>query len=127
MEADPKASIVVVNYNYAQFLHDAIESSLAQTYSNTEVVVIDDGSTDHSAEVIKSYGNRIIPVLKERAGQASCYASGLAASSGDLVLYLDADDFLYPHCLGDVISSWKEGCVKAHFYLEVVDERGAKL
>jgi hypothetical protein len=43
------------------------------------------------------------------------------------VLYLDADDFLYPHCLSEVVNDWPEGCAKAHFYLEVVDEHGSKL
>jgi glycosyltransferase involved in cell wall biosynthesis len=124
---DMKVSIVIVNYNYARFLRQAIESALAQTYCDKEIVVIDDGSTDDSAEVIRSYGGLIIPVLKSNAGQSSCYSRGLAVSSGDLVLYLDADDFLNPHCLSEVVSGWKQGCVKAHFYLDVVDESGARM
>jgi len=122
-----RVSIVIVNHNYARFLKQAIESALAQTYANTEVIVIDDGSTDDSSEVIRSYGNLIIPVLKNNAGQSSCYTRGLAVSTGDLVLYLDADDYLHPHCLGEVISNWSEECVKAHFYLDVVDESGARM
>jgi len=122
-----KASIVIVNYNYARFLKQAIESALAQTYHDTEVIVIDDGSTDDSAEVIRSYGNLIVSVLKNNGGQSSCYTHGLAVSSGDLVLYLDADDYLHSRCLSEVIENWKEGCVKAHFYLDVVDERGARM
>ncbi|MBV9299831.1 MAG: glycosyltransferase [Verrucomicrobia bacterium] len=122
-----KASVVIVNYNYARFLGNAIESALAQTYNDTEVVVIDDGSTDNSAEIINSYGDRIVPVLKSNGGQSSCYARGLAVSTGDLVLYLDSDDFLHPDCLSEVVNHWKEGCVKAHFYLDVVDEDGARM
>jgi glycosyltransferase involved in cell wall biosynthesis len=122
-----KASIVIINYNYGHFLRQAIESALAQTYKDTEVIVIDDGSTDKSPEVIRSYGNQIVSVLKAKAGQSSCYSRGLAVSSGDLVLYLDADDFLHPHCLSEVVSNWKEGCVKAQFYLEVVDASGARM
>src|SRR5260370_814242 len=122
-----KASILIVNYNYARFLKQAIESALAQTYHDTEVIVIDDGSTDDSAEVIRSYGNLIVPVFKNNGGQSSCYTHGLAVSSGDLVLYLDADDYLHSRCLSEVIENWKEGCVKAHFYLDVVDERGARM
>jgi glycosyltransferase involved in cell wall biosynthesis len=122
-----RVSIVIVNHNYARFLKQAIESALAQTYDDTEVVVIDDGSTDDSSEVIRSYGDLIIAVFKDSAGQSSCYSHGLAVCSGDVVLYLDADDFLRPHCVNEVITSWNEGCVKAHFYLDVVDETGASL
>ncbi len=122
-----KASIVIVNYNYARFLPQAIESALAQTYSDTEVIVIDDGSSDDSVKVIKSYGDLIVPVFKSNAGQSSCYSRGLSVSSGDLVLYLDADDFLHPRCLSEVVNHWKEGCVKAHFYLDVVDENGTRM
>ena len=122
-----KVSIVIVNYNYAQFLRQAIDSALAQTYSRTEVIVIDDGSTDDSPGIISSYGDRIVAVLKENAGQSSCYSRGLAVSSGDLVLYLDSDDYLHPDCLSEVVNHWKVGSVKAHFYLDVVDENGARM
>ena len=60
-----RASIVIINYNYARFLRQAIESALAQTYEDSEVVVIDDGSTDNSSDVIQSYSDLIIPVLKK--------------------------------------------------------------
>jgi glycosyltransferase involved in cell wall biosynthesis len=122
-----KVSIVIVNHNYAQFLQQSIDSALAQTYHNTEVVVIDDGSTDDSSEVIKSFGDLIKAVFKKCAGQSSCYSHGLGVSSGDLLLYLDADDFLHPDCISEVVGNWKEGSVKAHFYLDVVDERGAPM
>jgi glycosyltransferase involved in cell wall biosynthesis len=122
-----KASIVINNYNYARFLSQAIESALAQDYRDIEVIVIDDGSTDNSAEVIRSYGNRIISVFKENGGQSSCYYRGFQVASGDLVLFLDADDYLHAHCISGVIDNWKEGCVKAHFYLDVVDENGVRL
>jgi glycosyltransferase involved in cell wall biosynthesis len=122
-----KASIVVVNHNYARFLQQAIDSALAQSYSNTEVVVVDDGSTDRSSEVIESYRERIKAVFENCAGQSSCYSRGLAASTGDLLLYLDADDFLHPDCLSEVIGHWTKGCVKAHYYLAVVDESGSAM
>jgi hypothetical protein len=120
-----KVSIIIVNHNYARFLRQAIDSALSQTYANTEVIVVDDGSTDDSSAIIKSYGTLISPILKDNAGQLSCYYSGFAACSGDLVLYLDADDFLYANCLSEVIAHWQQGCVKAHYYLNVVDESGA--
>jgi glycosyltransferase involved in cell wall biosynthesis len=122
-----KVSIIVINYNYSRFLRQAIDSALAQTYSSTEVIVIDDGSTDDSPAIIRSYGDRIVPVLKKNGGQSSCYSRGLAVSKGDLLLYLDSDDYLHPHCLSEVVNHWREGCVKAHFYLDVVDESGVRM
>lgn len=96
--SDPKllVSILIDNYNYGRFLRDAIDSALNQTYGNTEVIVVDDGSTDDSREIIASYGNRIIPVLKENGGQASAFNAGLASCKGGFVCYLDADDIWLP-------------------------------
>ena len=79
----PLVSIVINNYNYGRFVGSAIESALEQSYSNTEVIVVDDGSTDTSREVIASFGDRIGAVLKANGGQASAYNAGFAASKGD--------------------------------------------
>jgi len=62
----PLVSIIINNYNYGRFLKEAIDSGLNQTYLHVEVIVVDDGSTDNSQEIITSYGNRIIPVLKKK-------------------------------------------------------------
>src|ERR1700757_584817 len=70
---EAKATVVINNYNYGQFLGTAIESALGQTYANTEVVVVDDGSTDDSREIIASYGDRVRAVLKSNGGQASAF------------------------------------------------------
>src|SRR6184192_1210231 len=67
----PLVSILINNYNYGRFLREAIDSALRQTYTNTEVIVVDDGSTDDSRQIIAGYGSRIVPVLKENGGQAS--------------------------------------------------------
>ena len=78
----PLVSIIVNNYNYERFVAQAIESALQQTYSPVEVIVVDDGSVDHSREIIQGYGGRIQPVLKENGGQASALNAGFAASRG---------------------------------------------
>ncbi len=90
-------SIVVNNYNYARYLPEAIDSALAQTHEHTEVIVVDDGSTDNSRDIIGRYGDRIIPVLKENGGQASAFNAGFATSRGVLIIFLDSDDVLFPH------------------------------
>ncbi|MGG6270692.1 glycosyltransferase family 2 protein [Leptolyngbya sp. AN03gr2] len=92
MKNNPLVSIIIPNYNYGRFLSEAIDSALHQSYSNVEVVVVDDGSTDHSREIIANYGDRIVAVLKQNGGQASSFNAGFAASQGDIVCFVDADD-----------------------------------
>src|SRR4029077_3087176 len=79
---------------YGRFLGRAIDSALGQAYPWTEVVVVDDGSTDESRAVIAGYGDRVVPVLKGNGGQASAFNAGLAASRGRVVIFLDSDDWL---------------------------------
>jgi glycosyltransferase involved in cell wall biosynthesis len=106
MTSGPLVTILINNYNYGRFLTDAIDSALNQTYRNLEVIVVDDGSTDDSPEIVASYGNRIISVLKENGGQASAFNAGFAASRGEIICLLDSDDSfdackverVVPHC-----------------------------
>ena len=117
-------SIVINNYNYARFLPQAIDSALNQTYDNIEVIVVDDGSSDRSPEIIKSYGDSIVPVIKENGGQASAINSGFIASHGDIVMLLDADDYLLPDAAEQVVSAWKLDTVQIQARLQLVDNRG---
>ncbi len=120
----PLVSIAIDNYNYGRFLPQAIESSLNQTYARVEVIVVDDGSTDNSCEVIRSYGARVVPVFKENGGQASAMNAGFAACSGDIIVFLDSDDFLLPHCVEKVVSVWRPGLAKVQYWLRVVGPNG---
>ncbi len=92
MKNIPLVSILINNYNYGHFLTKAIDSTLTQTYHYFEVIVVDDGSTDNSQEIIKSYGSKIHPVIKENGGQASAFNIGFAHSKGDIICFLDSDD-----------------------------------
>lgn len=125
--ARPWVDIIVDNYNYAPFLGDAVDSALAQTYERVRVIVVDDGSTDASREVIASYGDRIVPVLKENGGQASCFNAGLERATGEIVLFLDADDVLVPEAVEHVVEAFEAtpGTARVHYRLAVVDESGA--
>src|SRR5438093_8099671 len=89
MREAAQASIIISSYNYGRYLSAAIESALHQTYQNTEVIVVDDGSTDDSREVIAGYANRIKPVLKENNGQASALNAGFKVSRGDVIFFVD--------------------------------------
>jgi CTP:molybdopterin cytidylyltransferase MocA len=92
-----RATILINNFNYGAFLAEAIDSALGQDWPDVEVVVVDDGSTDDSRDVIASYGERIVPVLQENRGQASTFNAGFACATGEVVLLLDADDWFVPH------------------------------
>jgi hypothetical protein len=92
MGKQPKVSILIDNYNYCAYLGDAIDSALAQDYDNFEVVVVDDGSTDGSRDVIRQYENRIKAVFKPNGGQGSAFNALVQNSDGDIVFFLDSDD-----------------------------------
>lgn len=120
----PLVSIIVDNYNYDRFLEEAVDSALNQTYPRVEVVVVDDGSTDNSRRVIAGYGNRIVPVLKENGGQASACNAGFAASRGEIVIFLDADDYLFPHAVERVVAARETGMAKVQYRLQEIDAAG---
>jgi glycosyltransferase involved in cell wall biosynthesis len=91
-------TVVIPCYNQARFLGEAIESALSQTYKNFEVVVVDDGSDDHTSEVAARYG-RVRLVRQENNGLAAARNRGLAEGEGEYVVFLDADDRLLPDAL----------------------------
>ncbi len=88
----PLVSIVINNYNYGDFIKAAIDSALAQTYKNVEVIVVDDGSTDQSRAVISSFGERINSIFQDNAGQGAAINTGFKASRGEIICLLDSDD-----------------------------------
>ena len=123
----PLVSIVVNNYNYGHFLDQAIQSALQQTYPRTEVIVVDDGSTDHSRRVIACFGNRIKPVLKQNEGQSSTFNAGFERSKGEIVVFLDADDLLLPEAMAKAAELFQEeNVVKVHWQLWDIDGQGKK-
>jgi glycosyltransferase involved in cell wall biosynthesis len=116
MNNKPLVSILINNYNYGKFLAEAIESALAQTYSHCETIVVDDGSTDNSREIIASYGDRIIPILQENGGQASAFNSGFAASKGEIICFLDADDLFLPEKAETIVAAFDRYSDSDWFY-----------
>jgi hypothetical protein len=125
--SDPLVSIVIDNYNYGRFLAAAIESALDQTYPRVEVVVVDDGSTDDSAEVIARYRGRIRALFQPNAGQSEAFHRGFEAANGDIVLFLDSDDALRPDAVATIVGRWGPGVSKAQWSLASVDAAGAFL
>jgi Glycosyl transferase family 2 len=123
----PMVSIVIDNYNYERFVGKAIESALRQTYPRVEVVVVDDGSTDGSRQVIDRYRDRVVAVEQANGGQGAAVNAGFAASRGDVVIFLDADDELRPQAVERVARHFQPGVAKLHFRLDAVDTDGAPL
>lgn len=109
-----RGSVIIASFNYAPYLRQAVDSALSQTVA-AEVIVVDDGSTDESREIIASYGSRITPVLKENGGQASSQNAGFAVSKGDPVIFLDSDDALEPTALESARALLSDGVVKVHW------------
>ncbi|PYS05433.1 MAG: hypothetical protein DMG12_07725 [Acidobacteria bacterium] len=99
MTSERLASIIINNYNYAGFLPEAIDSALNQTYRNTEVIVVDDGSTDNSRRIIATYNDSIEAILKPNGGQISALNAGVHASRGSVIIFLDSDDTLFPEAV----------------------------
>jgi glycosyltransferase involved in cell wall biosynthesis len=91
-----KVSVIIPNFNYADFVGEAIESILKQTYQNTEIIVVNNGSTDNSLEILRSFGDRILIVDQANLGQSGARNAGLAKSTGELIAFLDADDLWEP-------------------------------
>jgi glycosyltransferase involved in cell wall biosynthesis len=118
------ASIVVDNYNYGRFLKEAIDSALDQSYPDIEVIVVDDGSTDDSQEIIEGYGDQITSVLKENGGQASAFNAGFQLSRGEVIFFLDADDRFFPTTVEAAMGLFEASVAKIHWPLREINEHG---
>jgi len=121
----PGLSIVVSSYNYGRYLRSAIDSALAQQCDALQVIVVDDGSTDDSLDIIKSYGDRIETLLQDNQGQVLSCAAGLKQCRHDIVIFLDSDDRLEPFAAKDIIMRWTPKTVKLQYALQAIDSDGA--
>ena len=121
MKQTPLASIIVPCFNQAHFLPFAVDSALAQTYPAVEVVVVNDGSTDGTSEVARSYGERIKLVEQPNSGLSAARNAGIAAASGEFIVLLDSDDVLLPHCVESRMKHMEDPAVGivAGYYREI--------
>lgn len=102
-------SVVVDSCNYRDFVAEAIDSVLTQTYPAAEIIVVDDGSTDGTPDLLRQrYGAeaRVHLILKDNGGQLSAFVAGVTAADGDVVCFLDADDAWEPDYLAQVASAY---------------------
>jgi glycosyltransferase involved in cell wall biosynthesis len=96
MKTAMQISAIVPTYNYARFVHRAVDSVLNQTYPVAEVIVVDDGSTDNTREVLAAYGDRIKYVHQENRGLSGARNTGIRNASSPWVAFLDSDDWWLP-------------------------------
>ncbi|MDF0578886.1 glycosyltransferase family 2 protein [Bradyrhizobium yuanmingense] len=120
-------SIVISCYNYEEYVSNAIDSALAQTRPADEIIVLDDGSTDGSRLVISRYGSQIRSIFKENEGFITTVNRGYAEAEGTVVLFLDADDALYPEALEEIAKVYRPDASKIQYDLDIIDAEGKLL
>lgn len=121
----PLVSAVIVNHNYGRYIAECIDSVLAQTYHRIETIVVDDGSTDHSLEVLRRYSNRVVVVRQSNKGVSAARNAGIAMSTGEWIAFLDADDVWLPEKIANQSEHFHDAAVGIIFCgLEYTDESG---
>ena len=122
-------SVVMPAYNCERYIGQAIESVLAQTYSRVELIVVDDGSTDGTAAVARSYGDRLRYVYQENQRQAAARNLGIRLAHGELIALLDADDVWLPEKLTRQVGFWEKNPSLGLVYCMAreIDEEGRPL
>src|ERR1700678_3861883 len=112
--SQPLVSIIIPTYNRAEYLGQAIDSALAQSYRPIEIIVVDDGSTDDTQGVAARYGDRIRYIHKANGGASSARNAGFAAASGEVLALLDSDDRWLTEKLEKQISLLSDGVGLVH-------------
>ena len=101
----PKVSVVIPVYNVGKQLEKCLDSVVAQTFPDIEIIVVNDGSTDNSPEIIARYADkdsRIVVIDKSNEGLAYARKSGIEAAQGEYIQHLDGDDFLEPDAIQEL-------------------------
>ncbi len=132
MSFKPKVSIVIPVYNGLNYMREAIDSALAQTYKNIETIVINDGSTDDGKtdEIAKSYGDKIRYYHKENGGVATALNMGIEQMTGDYFSWLSHDDVYYPNKVErqiQYLSEKENRDVMLFCASEIIDENSKKI
>jgi glycosyltransferase involved in cell wall biosynthesis len=127
----PLISVLVANFNYAAYIGPTIESVLAQTYANFELILCDDGSSDDSVAIMNRYAandRRIRVLTRQNGGQAVALNSAFAANRGDIICTLDSDDLFAGSKLEKVVEAFRSNpeCGAAIHFMRVIDSHGAR-
>lgn len=121
----PKVSVIIPTYNRAHLVKDAVESVLNQTYQDFELIVIDDGSTDNTREVLAVYKDKLTYIYQENQGRSAARNHGIKLAQGEYIAFLDSDDVWFPDKLErqvPVLESAPPDVVLVHGYKCIVDQ-----
>lgn len=125
----PKISVVVPSYNQGRFLRETLRSIFSQHYPNLEVIVMDGGSTDNSVDIITEYAEKITYWQSEPdGGQSAAINAGMKRSTGELIAWLNSDDYYFPGAFDNVAKCYADN-PDASFYFgdgEIVNEKGKR-
>jgi len=121
---DKLVSVIIPAYNSREHIAEAVQSALDQTYQPVEVIAIDDGSTDGTGEVLRSFGNKIRYIRKENGGPASARNVGIESAAGEFVAFLDGDDIWYPQKLEKQMSLFQGDVGLVYARVDSFDENG---
>jgi glycosyltransferase involved in cell wall biosynthesis len=117
-------SVIIPNHNYAKYVGNAIASALGVRWPKVEVIVVDDGSTDNSPEVIRTFAGRIKLIEQANAGQMASCLNGFRRSTGDVIIFLDSDDTLHSEVMNEIVAVWSEKASKFQFQMRTIDADG---
>src|ERR1700688_4527172 len=131
MMPQPRVTILIDTFNYGHFIEEAIDSVLAQDFptEEKEVLVVDDGSSDDTAERVKKFGSRVQYFYKPNGGQGSAVNFGVEKASGEIIAILDADDYWLPGKLRRVVQEFdaNPAAGMVHHRLRELDTRTGEL
>jgi len=124
-----RVSAIIPTYNCAAYLGEALDSILAQTYPDVEIIVVDDGSTDNTRQVLEPYGGRIVYLYQENQGESVARNRGIEAAGGEFIAFLDADDLWLPTKLERLVAAMDlyPEAVLAYSYAYAVDASGQRM
>jgi glycosyltransferase involved in cell wall biosynthesis len=126
MSMEPRVSVIIPTYNRAEFIAETVESVLDQTYQNMETIVIDDGSTDNTRDVLRKYQDKIDYIYQDRSERSKARNEGFRHSKGDYIAFLDSDDVWLPAKLEKQVQILDETPDMGLVYTDVefIDEKG---
>jgi len=119
-------SIIIPIYNSERFLRKTIESAINQTYTNIEIICIDDGSTDNSLRILKEYSDNIKIIIQKNQGLASSVNNGISRCTGEWIKWISPDDIMYPICVEELVNHSTNNTI-VYSNWDIIDEHSKPL